>query len=265
MHYTLLERRLRIYTGVILAVYISQHLLNHGLGLISLSAMEAMRVAVTPFWRSPVGALLIYGSLITHFLLALWSLFRRTSLKMPAWELSQIILGLSIIPLAAGHIAGTWGGRNLLDIDIDYEYVIKAIAGNDWWVVRQLLLVLVAWLHVSIGLHFWLRLKIWYRPALPVTYIMAVLIPLFALVGASRISFDLEKMDNTQTYSSAGRYQAGSGERYSYGTASSSNTGSRYGGGDGDSSTSASRSYGGYTRSSTTPWRSRPPACSWSP
>ena len=48
---TLLERRLRIVTGLILSVYIIVHLSNHALGLISFEAMESMRKVVTPFWR----------------------------------------------------------------------------------------------------------------------------------------------------------------------------------------------------------------------
>jgi len=67
---TLIERRLRITTGLILAIYIVVHLSNHTLGLVSLEAMESMRKFVTPFWRSWVGGLLIYTSLLTHFGLA---------------------------------------------------------------------------------------------------------------------------------------------------------------------------------------------------
>jgi adenylate cyclase len=44
---SLTERRLRITTGLILASYITIHLSNHMLGLISLNAMEAMRAVVT--------------------------------------------------------------------------------------------------------------------------------------------------------------------------------------------------------------------------
>ncbi|NNE62937.1 MAG: adenylate/guanylate cyclase domain-containing protein, partial [Gammaproteobacteria bacterium] len=102
---TLLERRLRIVTGLILAVYIFTHLFNHSLGLLSLEAMETMRKAVTPFWRSWFGGVLIYGSLLTHFTLALMSLYRRSSLRMPGWELAQLVLGLAIVPLLAGHVA----------------------------------------------------------------------------------------------------------------------------------------------------------------
>ena len=48
---TLLERRLRITTGLILAAYIVLHLLNHSLGLISLRMMDSVRVVLTGFWR----------------------------------------------------------------------------------------------------------------------------------------------------------------------------------------------------------------------
>ena len=103
---TLLERRLRIVTGSILAIYIVTHLFNHSLGLLSLETMEAMRKTVTPFWRSWFGGLLIYGSLITHFALALMSLYRRSSLSMPRWELAQLVLGLAIDMLPRPGVAG---------------------------------------------------------------------------------------------------------------------------------------------------------------
>ncbi|MCZ6881619.1 MAG: adenylate/guanylate cyclase domain-containing protein, partial [Gammaproteobacteria bacterium] len=75
---TLIERRLRIITGLILATYITIHLSNHALGLISLGAMEAMRQFVTPFWRSWPGSLLLYSSILIHSGLAFMSLYRRT-------------------------------------------------------------------------------------------------------------------------------------------------------------------------------------------
>jgi adenylate cyclase len=58
---TLIERRLRITTGLILAIYIVIHLSNHTLGLISLEAMESMRkfwpvdihLVINAFWPRP--------------------------------------------------------------------------------------------------------------------------------------------------------------------------------------------------------------------
>ena len=189
---TLIERRLRITTGLILATYITIHLSNHTLGLISLDAMEAMRRFVTPFWRSWIGGLLIYGSLLTHFGLALLSLYRRTTLRMPTWELSQLVLGLSIVPLLAGHIAATWGARVLMGFDINYEYSLSGILSNDWVLARQVLLLLVAWSHVVIGLHFFLRLFYWYRGWKLHLYPVVILIPLLVILSLGRVGIELE-------------------------------------------------------------------------
>jgi adenylate cyclase len=188
---TLLERRLRITTGLVLASYIIIHLSNHTLGLISLEAMETMRRIVTPFWRSWIGGLLIYGSLLTHFGLALLSLYRRTTLRIPTWELAQLVLGLSIVPLLAGHIAATWGARVLMGYDINYEYSLSGILSNDWVLARQGLLLLVAWSHVVIGLHFFLRLFRWYRSWKLHLYPLVILIPLLVVLSMVRIGTEL--------------------------------------------------------------------------
>lgn len=188
---TLIERRLRIITGLILAVYITAHLGNHLLGLVSFEAMEDMRRLVTPFWRSWFGGLLIYGSLTTHFGLALLSLYRRNTLSMPAWEMTQLVLGLSIIPLLAGHIAATWGARVLMGFDINYDYSLSGILSNDWLLARQALLLLVAWSHVVVGLHFFLRLFRWYRGWRLHLYPVTILIPLLVVLSMLRVGDEL--------------------------------------------------------------------------
>ncbi|MFT5658978.1 MAG: adenylate cyclase, partial [Gammaproteobacteria bacterium] len=189
---SLTERRLRIITGLILASYIIIHLSNHLLGLISLEAMETMRKVITPFWRSRLGSLLIYGSLVTHFSLALMSLFRRTTLRMPAWELAQLLLGLSIFPLLAGHIAGILVSREVLGIDMNYERVLNVYRGDSWLMTRQLLLLLVAWSHVVIGLHFFFRLFTWYARGFYYLYPWAILLPLLVILSMARVDVELD-------------------------------------------------------------------------
>ncbi len=189
---TLIERRLRITTGLILAIYIVVHLSNHTLGLVSLEAMESMRKFVTPFWRSWVGGLLIYTSLLTHFGLALMSLYRRTTLRMPAWELAQLVLGLSIVPLLAGHVAATWGARVLMGFDINYEYSLSGILSNNWVMVKQGMLLLVAWSHVVFGLHFFFRLFPWYQGLSLRLYPVVLLMPLLVVLSMVRVGVELE-------------------------------------------------------------------------
>jgi adenylate cyclase len=189
---TLFERRLRITTGLILSVYIIVHLTNHALGLISLDAMEAMRKLVTPFFRSIPGGLLIYGSLLSHLVLALLSLYRRTSLRMPRWELAQLVLGLAIVPLMAGHIADTWGARVLMGFDLNYEYTLSRLLTDRAEVARQGLLMIVVWIHAMVGLHYFLRLLPRYRLWRLRLYPLALLGPLLVVFSMLRVGVDLQ-------------------------------------------------------------------------
>src|SRR5215472_14522492 len=90
-------RRLRLTTGLILFTYVSTHLLNHALGLISLEAMAAGRAVFVAFWRFPLCTAALYLALLTHFLLALWAIYqRRRLLDMTAPEALQLLLGLCV-------------------------------------------------------------------------------------------------------------------------------------------------------------------------
>ena len=189
---SLIERRLRISTGLILASYILIHLTNHILGLISLEAMEVMRRFVTPFWRSWPGGVLLYGSIIIHSGLALMSLYRRTTLRMPAWELAQLVLGLSIVPLLAGHVAATWGARVLMGFDVNYDYALNGILSNKWILTKQALLIIVAWSHAVIGLHFFLCLFTWYQSWAVRLYPLIIIMPLLVFLSMLRLGFELE-------------------------------------------------------------------------
>ena len=92
-------RRLRLATGLILLTYVTTHLLNHALGLISLDAMAEGRVWFVGFWRFPLCTVALYAALLTHFLLALWAMYRRRRLfAMSAPEALQLLLGLCVIP-----------------------------------------------------------------------------------------------------------------------------------------------------------------------
>ena len=176
--------RLRLWSGCVLFLYVTLHLANHALGLISLDAMQAGRVWFVGLWRNPLGTAALYTSLVVHPLLALWSLYRRRTLRMPAWEATQVLLGLAIPPLLAAHIVGTrlayeWYGQ----VD-SYPRVVlslwelRPVAG-----VRQATVLTIAWLHGCVGLHFWLRLRPWYPRVVPWLFATALLLPVLALLG----------------------------------------------------------------------------------
>jgi adenylate cyclase len=184
-------RWLRLSTGLVLAVYIVLHLVNLALGIVSFDAMEAYRVAVTKVWYHPVGGIVLYASFLIHYLLALWSLYRRSNLRLKAWEAVQLTFGLLILPLAAGHMIGVRLRAELFGVEVTYYHVVAKywLSPLQGW--RQVLLVAVVWLHVVVGLHYWLRLKRWYPAAIPYLYLLAALIPVLALLGLLRSGMTL--------------------------------------------------------------------------
>ena len=178
--------RLRLWSGYVLFFYVVTHLLNHALGLISLRVLEAGRHWFASVWSNPVGLTVLYGAMLVHFLLALWSLYRRRALKLSRWEWAQWILGASIIPLGVVHVVGTRLAETLYDVQSGYPWVLGSLVAGGWMgIVRQFSLPLVVWMHGCIGLHFALRLKPWYRDWLPLLYGLALLIPAASLAGAA--------------------------------------------------------------------------------
>src|SRR5687767_13468423 len=184
-------RLARLITGLIVACFVIGHFANHALGVVSIEAMDRMRAALAAWWRSPVGTVLLYGSLLTHFFLALISLYRRTTLRMPMWEALQLALGLAIPPLLIAHVVGTRVTWTLLGHHVDYERVVGLLWSTHWSAIRQSLLLLVVWGHVCFGLHYWLRLKRWYQNAQPLVFAVALLVPALALAGFASAGFYL--------------------------------------------------------------------------
>ena len=188
------ERRLRSWTGLVLAAYVISHLTNHTLGLLSLDMMEWFPRLNASLWQHPVGTVALYGSLLTHFLLALWSLYRRQTLRMPPWEMTQFALGLLLPFLLAAHVIGTRINQVLLEFDVTYPYVVTILWNDPRYSIQQPILVLVMWGHLTVGLHFWLRIKPWYERLVPYLYGLAVLLPAMALLGFVRAGLETDEL-----------------------------------------------------------------------
>src|SRR5205085_11894639 len=141
------ERRLRLITGLVIACFVVGHFTNHALGVVSIDAMDRVRAVLALWWRSPAGTIALYGSLVTHFLLALVSLYRRTTLRMPVWEAAQLVLGLAIPPLLIAHVVGTRFYWLLLEHNINYERMVGVLWSDGWAAARQSILLLIVWTH----------------------------------------------------------------------------------------------------------------------
>src|SRR5207237_5641560 len=59
-------RRVRLWSGLVLFAYVTTHLANHSLRLVSLDAMDAGRVYFLALWRTTLLSPPLYASLLTH-------------------------------------------------------------------------------------------------------------------------------------------------------------------------------------------------------
>jgi hypothetical protein len=123
-------------------------------------------------------------ALAVHVVNALWSIYIRRTLRLPAWELTQLSLGLWVPPLLMPHVVGTKISDRFLGTVSEYDsvFAIQWVV-TPWLVYLQVAAVLTLWVHACIGLHFWLRTKRWYRTWLPILGMLGVLIPSLALAG----------------------------------------------------------------------------------
>ena len=176
--------RLRSASGVILFAFVFSHLANHAVGLVSLEAANEALDVFRAVWSNPVSSLLVTAAFIVHLVIALITLYRRRTLRMRPWEAAQLILGLLVPVLLAEHVIGTMGVDRVFDVRTDYTYIQTV-----FWVaapisgIQQVVVLVLAWVHGCLGLHYWWQVKPWYPRAVPVLYAAAVLVPTLSLAG----------------------------------------------------------------------------------
>src|SRR6201993_1793246 len=177
-------RQVRLVCGLVLFTYVTSHFLNHALGNISVEAMENGVYYHTLFWQFLPVAIALYTAALTHAGLGIWALYQRREFRWRAIEPLQLVLGLSIPLLVLFHVIGVRLGQTLFDHKKLYPQELYAFwVGRPDRAVQIAIVLVVAWVHGCIGLHFWLRLKNFYRRAAPFLLAAAVLIPTLALLG----------------------------------------------------------------------------------
>jgi adenylate cyclase len=177
-------RQIRLACGMVLFAYLVSHFLNHALGNISMDALAAGIYYHTVFWQFLPVAIVFYTAALVHAGLGIWALYQRRQFRWKAIEPLQLVLGLSIPALIIAHIAGVRLGGALYGQEKLYPQVFYAY----WvaWPYKMWLMfavLTIAWIHGSIGLYFWLRMKAFYKRAAPFLLAAAVLVPTLALLG----------------------------------------------------------------------------------
>ncbi|MEX0339945.1 MAG: 2Fe-2S iron-sulfur cluster-binding protein [Arenibacterium sp.] len=173
-----------IVTGLVMFVFITMHLTNLALGLISVQAMEDWRFVLSGIWSSFVPLnIALQLSLLLHFILALWSLYLRNTLRVPAYDMVQMIAGVLIVPLLASHVFGVMAAKEL-GLEPTYALVL-----GQFWVVspfdglKQVLMLVVAWIHGAIGVYTWLQSRDGSPRIMRYFYPFVVALPILAMLG----------------------------------------------------------------------------------
>ncbi len=179
-----MRNRLRLTSGVILFVYVTGHLLNHTMGLISIPVMQSATAVFLDPWRTWPGIVLLVGALLVHAGVGLWAFWTRRSFKLKKWEAVQLGFGLAIPPLLAAHVAANGVLSAISDYNSTYVATLSAFAVYS--PVRGVVMgltLLVVWTHGCVGLHSWLRLQPWYARFQPMAFAVALILPALALSG----------------------------------------------------------------------------------
>jgi adenylate cyclase len=177
-------RRLRLAAGLIMLCYLALHLSMHALGNVSFEAMQWGTRIHDFVWHSTPGTVALYGAFAIHFTLALYALYARRSFRMGTGELVRLLLGFSILPLLLHHFAAGRYVYSAFDVTRRYDVVLTVyFSFVPFWGWRQIIVLLIAWTHGCLGVHYWLCARSNYHKFAPVLLTSATLLPVLALLG----------------------------------------------------------------------------------
>ena len=145
-------RNLRMLTGSYLYLFVTSHLLNMAFGLFSVEATDAASAYLTAPWTFPPLSLLVMLSFLVHTVLGLHALYHRSNASHVGYDGAQLVFGLLIVPLLASHVIGIYAIKNFFNSNPP----IASSSPTSGWDnplegLRQVLVVIVIWIHASIG------------------------------------------------------------------------------------------------------------------
>jgi adenylate cyclase len=173
--------RLRLASGLILFAFALTHFLNHALGLFSIDLMETARDVRTFVTRSTLGTVILLAAAAVHLVLGVYGFVTRRSWRISLREWVQLAFGLLIPTLLARHVIGMRIAHETVGFEDNYVYALWVMWPAEAW--RQAILMMLVWVHGTIGIHHWLGVRSWYRRWKPLFFAAAILIPSLSFAG----------------------------------------------------------------------------------
>ena len=185
-----LIRRARMYSGLVIFLYVTVHLLNHSTGLISLEAMEGLRQRVSAFNRHFIVTVILYAALLVHALLGFQHLLTRRSFKMSAKDWIQLVTSF-ILPLALlPHMLASSYAPRFKDTQANYKLVLDGTL-EDGGIYFMGLFVIFVWVHGIIGITSMVKFHPVYQKYKNAFLVISWLLPILAVLGAFTASKEL--------------------------------------------------------------------------
>ena len=185
-----LIRRARMYSGLVIFLYVTVHLVNHSTGLISLEAMEGLRQRVSAFNRHIIVTVILYTALLVHALLGFQHLLTRRSFKMSAKDWIQLVTSF-ILPLALlPHMLASSYAPRFKDTQANYKLVLDGTL-EDGGIYFMGLFVIFVWVHGIIGITSMVKFHPVYQKYKNALLVISWLLPILAVLGAFTASKEL--------------------------------------------------------------------------
>jgi adenylate cyclase len=162
-----MTRRIRVFTGLVLFIYTSTHLLNHSVATISIQAADAVREYFLLAWRNPVAEIILFLSIAVHIILGILAVIRKRSAKMTKVEWVQILFPFIALFVLLQHIVTAALLSRIFGVDDSYELIFAGTLANPdtafTYGLFYTLMIVMIWTHGIIGIRGLIRFKPFYK------------------------------------------------------------------------------------------------------
>lgn len=177
-------RKLRLATSLVIYAFVTCHLLTISFALGGLPLLDQAAAMLTDPWLHSPLKLLLMPSMIIHVGLGMYALYQRNTLRMSSTDTVQYLCGF-LLPFALlPHIISISISSDLSGSAPKYSEVLTYLwVLTPWSGLLQVIALLTAWIHGSIGILTLLHTKHWWPKMVWLINPAVVAIPVMAMLG----------------------------------------------------------------------------------